>query len=84
MYQLGHRLWLLIIQLVNEQIGGNSIIEGSQEDFVVYLIYQQGFPVKTADKNSKTLVLSLLYVQQARRGALMPIASDEVVNKQLA
>ena len=46
-----------------EQIGGNSIVEGCQEDFIVHLIYQQGFPVKTVDESPKTLVLSLLYIQ---------------------
>jgi len=47
---------------VDEQIRSNFIVKSYQEDFVVYLVYQHGFPVKTTYESLKTLIFSLLYV----------------------
>ena len=68
---------------MDEQICSNSIAEGYQEDIFVYLVYQQGFLVKTTYESLKTLVFSLLYVKLVGRGVLMSLASDKVVDEQL-
>ena len=53
----------MVIQLVDEQIWSNPIVEGCQKDFIVHLIYQQGFPIKATNESMQTLVFSLFYVQ---------------------
>ena len=81
--EFGHGLRFLLVKLVNEQIRVYSIVEGCQEQFVIYLVYRQGLPVKTSDEGPQAFILSLFDGQQAGRGTFMPLSPDKVVNKHL-
>ena len=61
MDEFSHGLWLLIIKLVDEQIWTNSIVEGYQHQFIVHLIYCQGFFVKASDEGLQAFIFSLFY-----------------------
>ena len=50
---------------------------------IIHLIYRQNFPVETSYEGLQIFIISLLYSQQARRGAFMPLTSNEVINEQL-
>ena len=59
-------------------------MEGRQKKVVIYLIHAQGFFVETSDEWPQDLIISLFYGQQARRGTLVSLSPNEIINKQLA
>ena len=59
-------------------------MKGRQQQLIIHLIHRQGFPIEMSDKEPQAFILPLFYDQQARRGTLMSLSPNKVINKQLA